>query len=57
MHWRQGWSMCTVVYMSPHKFPMQEENICLKVLVVEVQIATPSRFPATVGCFCAAFIS
>ena len=30
---------------------MQEENICLKVLVVEVQIATSSRFPATIGCF------
>ena len=44
-------SMCTAVYMSPHKFTMREENICLKVLVIEVQIATSSRFPATVGCF------
>ena len=30
---------------------MQEEDICLKVLVIEVQIAASSRFPATVDCF------
>ena len=30
---------------------MQEEDICLKVLVIEVQIATSSRFPVTVDCF------
>ena len=37
--------------MSPHECTMREDNICLKVLVIEVQIATSSRFPATVGCF------
>ena len=31
--------------------PKREENVCLKVLVGEVQIATLSRFPTTVGCF------
>ena len=31
--------------------PKRKENVCLKVLVVEVQIATSSRFPTTVGCF------
>ena len=30
---------------------MQEENVCLKVLAIEVQIATSSKFSATVGCF------
>ena len=36
---------------------MWEENACLKVLAIQVQIATSSRFAATVGCFCAASIS
>ena len=44
-------STCTAVYMSPHKYTMREEDISLKVLVIEVQIATSSRFLATVGCF------
>ena len=39
-------STCNAVYMSPHKYTMREENICLKVLVTEIQIATSSRFPA-----------
>ena len=31
-------SKCTAVYMSPHKSTMREENICIKVLVIEVKI-------------------
>ena len=29
---------------------MREEIICLKILVVEVQVTASSKFPATVGC-------
>ena len=44
-------STCTAVYMSAHKCTMREENICLKVLVIEVQITILSRFPVTVDWF------
>ena len=40
-------STCTAVYMSPNKCTYARG----KVLVVEVQIATSSRFPTTVDCF------
>ena len=37
--------------------PMREENVCLRPLAVEVQIAASSRFLAVVSCFRAASIS
>ena len=30
-------STCTAVYISPHEYTMRKDNICLKVLVIEVQ--------------------
>ena len=36
---------------------MREENVCLRPLAVEVQIAASSRFLAVVSCFRAASIS
>ena len=39
------------VYISPNKCTYAGRKYLLKVLVVEVQTETSSRFPATVGCF------
>ena len=40
----------TEVYMSPNKCTFARGKYLLKVLVVEVQTETSSRFPVTIGC-------
>ena len=46
------WSPCALqsTYQQIN-VPMQEENVCLKVLGIKVHIAKPSRFFVIVGCF------
>ena len=46
--WSPGALQSTCHQINLH---IREENISLKVSVVEVQRQTSSRFPATVGCF------
>ena len=48
---------CAAVYISRNKCTYAGGKCLLKSLAIEVQIVTSSRFPATVGCFCAASIS
>ena len=41
----------TKIYMSPNKCTYARGKYLLKILAVEVQIETSSRFPVTVDCF------